>query len=138
MPRGGPGRRERGTNLSVQQINCPVCQVSVNVGRVILCDMCNTWYHLPCVGVSHTDSCVLNQDECYSCPRCRRRANNIDIEEDLSATVNNNINTETGIESSQDIRSDDRFDLTPFHDPVIPGPSLDIPEDLDGWSSIDG
>ena len=137
MPKGR-GRRGRGTNPSAQEINCPVCQVSVNVGQVILCDTCNTWYHLPCVEVSHSDSCVLNRDECYSCPRCRRRANNIDIEEDLSATVNNNINTETGIESSQDIRSDDRFDLTPFLDPVIPGPSLDIPEDLDGWSSIDG
>ena len=54
-----------------------------------------------------------------------------------NVTEKNKVNTETGIESSQDI-SDDRFDLTPFLDPIIPGPSLDIPEDLDGWSSIDG
>ena len=74
-----------------------------------------------------------------SCPRCLRRGNGLETQEDLSnnVTENNKVNTETGIESSQDI-SDDRFDLTPFLDPIIPGPSLDIPEDLDGWSSIDG
>ena len=133
MPKGARGRRGRGPSLSIQQINCPVCQVSVDTGQVILCNTCNTWYHFPCVDVSDRDSCVLNEDECYSCPRCRRRANGLETQED-----ENNHVTETGIESSQDIRSDDRFDLTPFLDPIIPGPSVDIPEDLDGWSSIDG
>ena len=129
MPKGARGRRGRGANLSVQQINCRVCQVSVNTGQVILCDTCNTWFHLPCVDVSDRDSCVLNPDECYSCPQCRRRANNIDTTDHV------NDNTE----SSQDIRSDDRFDLTPFVDPIIPGPcqESDIVEDADGWNMID-
>merc|ERR1719412_1703671 len=49
---------------------CPVCRGSTYVGETISCETCHYWFHFECVGVSHTDECVLREDVPYYCPSC--------------------------------------------------------------------
>jgi len=34
------------------------------------CETCHYWFHFECVGVSHSDQCVLREDVPYYCPSC--------------------------------------------------------------------
>ena len=34
------------------------------------CETCHYWFHFECVGVAHTDECVLREDVPYYCPTC--------------------------------------------------------------------
>ena len=36
------------------------------------CETCHYWFHFECVGVSHSDQCVLREDVPYYCPSCRK------------------------------------------------------------------
>ena len=32
------------------------------------------WFHFECVGVTHEDECVINENEPYYCPKCTQKA----------------------------------------------------------------
>jgi len=49
---------------------CPICRTSTYVGETISCETCMYWFHFECVGVTHDDPCVINENEPYYCPKC--------------------------------------------------------------------
>jgi len=53
---------------------CPVCRSSTYVGETISCETCMYWFHFECVGVTHEDECVINENEPYYCPKCTQKA----------------------------------------------------------------
>ena len=36
------------------------------------CETCHYWFHFECVGVTHSDECVIREDVPYYCPTCYR------------------------------------------------------------------
>ena len=71
--------------MGVDETICLVCGGSTFVGETISCETCLHWwatssqapcnpvipsrYHFNCVGVTHTDDCVVKEDVPYFCPR---------------------------------------------------------------------
>ena len=49
---------------------CPICQASTYVGKTIICEKCEHWFHFECVGVTSDDLCVQKQDVPYFCSNC--------------------------------------------------------------------
>ena len=137
----GGTRRRRGGKQAEPEL-CDVCKVSVK-GRpnVICCDTCQKWYHFACVDVHSTDSYVIDPEECFSCPRCRRVANglenNVTERNDIDIVTENVQETQQSQQETEQETSNNLFDLIPFIDPIVPGPLTDINEDADGWGSID-
>jgi len=43
------------------------------VGETISCETCLHWYHFNCVGVTHSDDCVVKEDVPYFCPSCNEQ-----------------------------------------------------------------
>ena len=87
------GRRRKGGGV------CPACR-NTRDGEMICCETCptETWYHYVCVDVSETDSCVLNPEECYSCPNCRLSANGLEnVNQDVAPSQERNVNIVTEV-----------------------------------------
>jgi len=53
---------------------CPVCRTTTYVGETISCETCLYWFHFGCVGVTHSDACVIDENEPYFCPSCKKAA----------------------------------------------------------------
>ena len=51
---------------------CPVCRGTTYVGETISCETCMYWFHFECVGVTHQDACVQDENEPYFCPKCTK------------------------------------------------------------------
>ena len=49
---------------------CPICRGSTFVGETINCEKCEYWFHFECVGVTHDDEWVKNEDVPYFCSNC--------------------------------------------------------------------
>ena len=58
------------SDTEVDDAVCPVCEGSTYVGETISCEICTRWFHFNCVGVTHEDSCVTDEDAPYYCPSC--------------------------------------------------------------------
>ena len=44
--------------------------MELNITFTFSCETCHYWFHFECVGVAHTDECVLREDVPYYCPTC--------------------------------------------------------------------
>lgn len=58
-------------NSTVDDTICPICRGSTFVGETINCEKCEYWFHFQCVGVTHNDEWVKNEDVPYFCDKCR-------------------------------------------------------------------
>lgn len=56
---------------AVDDTICPICRGSTFVGETINCEKCEYWFHFQCVGVTHNDEWVKNEDVPYFCDKCR-------------------------------------------------------------------
>merc|ERR1719295_242817 len=59
--------------MGVDETICLVCGGSTFVGETISCETCLHWYHFNCVGVTHSDDCVVKEDVPYFCPSCNEQ-----------------------------------------------------------------
>ncbi len=49
---------------------CPICKGTTYIGETISCEKCEYWFHFECVGVTHEDEWVKNEDVPYFCANC--------------------------------------------------------------------
>jgi len=49
---------------------CPICRGTTYIGETINCEKCEYWFHFECVGVTHDDPWVKNEDVPYFCVKC--------------------------------------------------------------------
>jgi len=54
----------------VDESICLICGGSTYQGETISCETCLHWFHFQCVGVIHTDPCVVTEDVPFFCPSC--------------------------------------------------------------------
>ena len=55
---------------TTSQHTCTCGNTSADDAPMIACDQCNTWYHLPCVGL---DAAAAEQISSYVCQRCQQQ-----------------------------------------------------------------
>jgi len=56
-------------DLSDDDVKCPVCCNDDPYEKWVCCDICDTWYHTGCVGIS-PDECSQLKDMDWYCSEC--------------------------------------------------------------------
>ncbi|KAI0757625.1 hypothetical protein C8Q80DRAFT_1265518 [Daedaleopsis nitida] len=62
-------RRKEGADDEVDEVNCIGCDRGDDGNELVQCDECQTWYHLPCIGISDVADLGREEDPWY-CNKC--------------------------------------------------------------------
>ncbi|KAH9917392.1 uncharacterized protein BXZ73DRAFT_53365 [Epithele typhae] len=61
--------RRRATSEDVEEVKCIGCRRGDDGSELVQCDECQTWYHLPCIGIKNVAELGREEDPWY-CDRC--------------------------------------------------------------------